>query len=75
MPHLEASLALAPKDPNVLERAAGTYEAIGDRVRAIDFLTRAVSAGDSMEDVKRNPELRAVVADPNFKPPSGTTKK
>jgi serine/threonine-protein kinase len=73
---VEASLAIAPTDPNVLERAAGAYEALGDRGRAVDFLVRAVKAGDTLESIKHNPELRAVIADPNFKPPTSnsTTK-
>jgi len=65
---VEASLALAPDDPNVLERVSGAYEALGARARAVDFLMRAVKAGDTIESIKHNPELRAVVADPNFKP-------
>jgi serine/threonine protein kinase/tetratricopeptide (TPR) repeat protein len=68
MPHVDASLAQTPNDPNVLERAAGAYEAIGDRRRAVEFLMRAVKAGDTIESIKHNPELRAVTSDPNFKP-------
>jgi serine/threonine-protein kinase len=76
MPHLEASLAIAPNDPTVLERAAATWEALGDRAKAIDFLVRAVKAGDPIESIKHSSELRAVVSDPNFRPPtSSSTKK
>ncbi len=67
IPRLEAGVALAPKDPGVLERTAGAYEALGDRRAAIQWLARAIKAGGVIEQIEHNPELRAVLADPNFK--------
>jgi Flp pilus assembly protein TadD len=74
-PRLEAALALAPKDPVVLERAAGAHEVLGDRAQAIEFTTRALQAGAALEDLKSNPELRGVLADPGFKPPTNLKNK
>ena len=77
IPRIEATIALGPKDSNVLEQIAVAYEAIGERRLAIEWLVKSLAAGNVLAEVKLNPELRSLVSDPNFKPPttSSLTKK
>jgi serine/threonine-protein kinase len=69
VPRLDASLARKPGDPSLLQRAAVAYDALGDRATAIDFLTRALKAGASLDQAKLDHELAGVLSDPNFKAP------
>lgn len=54
------------KDPGVLYNLAVTYELCGDRDKALDALLAAVKAGQSLDDVKNDPELVALRADPRY---------
>ncbi len=68
IPRVQAALARAPDDANVLELAGETYENLGDRSRALEYIERAVQHGYSLEDLKDTPELKNLVSDPNFRP-------
>jgi tetratricopeptide (TPR) repeat protein len=65
--HLQTSLILSPEDPDILEDAAGTYEHLGDRARAIEFAEKALQKGFALERMKNDPDLRGVLSDPNFR--------
>jgi serine/threonine-protein kinase len=54
------------KDPGVLYNIAVTYELCGNRDKALDALLASVKAGQSLDDVKNDPELVALRADPRF---------
>ncbi len=54
------------KDPGVLYNLAVTYELAGDRDKALDALLTAVKAGQSLNDVKNDPELVSLRADPRY---------
>ena len=54
------------KDPSVLYNIAVTYELCGNRDKALDALLASVKAGQSLDDVKNDPELVALRADPRF---------
>jgi len=69
---LQAALARAPENPNVLELVGETYENLGDRPRALEYIEKAVQKGYSLDDLKSSPDLQGVLSDPNFRP---TTKK
>jgi tetratricopeptide (TPR) repeat protein len=64
----QAALARAPDDPNILELAAETYEALGDRRRALDCVDRALKNGYPLAQLRDTPELRNVLSDPAFRP-------
>jgi serine/threonine-protein kinase len=54
------------KDPSVLYSTAVAYELCGDRDKALDVLLAAVKAGQTLDDVKNDPELVALRADPRY---------
>lgn len=65
--YIKQSLQLAPTDSLNLFTAAIAYELIGDREKAIATVKLSLDAGFSVEDVKREPELRALRSDPRYK--------
>jgi eukaryotic-like serine/threonine-protein kinase len=67
----QAALARAPDNPNVLELAAETYETLGDRRQALDYVDRALKNGYPLDQLKDAPELHNLLSDPNFRPVPG----
>jgi hypothetical protein len=55
-------LALSPDDPNILETAACTQEALGKRTEAIAYLKRALAKGMPPEDIRSDPEVQPLLA-------------
>ncbi len=68
--HLQTALALAPDDPDVLENAGESYETMGDRTKAIQFIEKSLQKGYSLESLKNTPALQSLLSDPNFRPSS-----
>jgi len=66
--HLQAALALAPKDSEAMGALAEAYETLGDRRKAIAWLRKAISAGESRENIRRDATLHRVLEDPSFEP-------
>jgi eukaryotic-like serine/threonine-protein kinase len=62
----ESALAVAPKDPLVLENVAETYENLGDRARAVRYTEESMKNGASLADLQSRPGLKNVLADPTF---------
>ncbi len=54
------------KDPTNLFEIAIAYELCGERDKAIDVLTSAVKAGQSLDDIKNEPDLVSLRADPRY---------
>jgi serine/threonine-protein kinase len=54
------------QDPTILYLSALVYELSGDRTKAITSLAASVKAGESLEDVKNEPELVHLRADPRY---------
>ncbi len=65
---VQAALARSPDDPDVLELAGETYENLGDRPRALEYIERAVQKGYSLDGLKDSPDLQNLLTDPNFRP-------
>jgi serine/threonine-protein kinase len=65
---VQTSLALAPDDPDVLENVGETYESLGDRKRALEYVEKSLQRGYSLESLKDTPELKGLLSDPNFRP-------
>ncbi len=68
MPRIRTSLALANDDPNVLSTIGEAYELLGDRTRALEYVHRSIQKGYGLEEIKMDPNLQALIADPRFKP-------
>ena len=64
------ALALAPEDSDVLEHVGETYELLGDRKQAIDYIEKSLQKGYSLDVLKGDPNLKNLLSDPNFRPSS-----
>jgi serine/threonine-protein kinase len=60
------ALQEAPRDSDVMFTAALVYELIGERKQALTSLRDSLKAGFSVEDAKREPELKALRSDPGY---------
>jgi len=67
---MQTALALSPNDPQVLADAGEMYEDLGGRARAIQFIERALEKGYPLTQLRNDPSLRKLLADPNFRPMS-----
>lgn len=65
--HLEAALALSGEDQDVLENVAEAYEQMGRHREAVQYLEKAVAKGYPMEDLRTNPAVESLLADPSFR--------
>lgn len=63
MPFLRKALALAPADPDVVERVGESYEALGHRQQAIKLLNQALKLGFPVVYAKSDPALKALRQD------------
>jgi serine/threonine-protein kinase len=66
--HADTALHLAPNDPDVLADVAETYDRLGDRPRAIQFVRESLKHGYTLSDLQRRPALFPLLADPKFRP-------
>ncbi len=62
---LRKSIALAPHDPDVLERVGESYEVLGKRQEALNLIGQALKLGFSVEYAKSVPTLKALREDPS----------
>ncbi|WP_109484442.1 serine/threonine-protein kinase [Occallatibacter savannae] len=65
--NLRTAIALSPNDPAVLDLGADTYEKLGDRKQAIEYLGKALKAGYTKDELIADPELQDALADPAVK--------
>jgi eukaryotic-like serine/threonine-protein kinase len=65
---IQAALALAPDDPNVLVNVAEAYENLGERRLALRYAEEGLKKGYRLQDLKDDPDSQALVADPSFRP-------
>jgi serine/threonine-protein kinase len=66
---IRTALALAPDATITMLRAMETYEILGERKQALDWAARYLQKGGSADELRQNPDLRQLVADPKFKFP------
>ncbi len=64
---IQTALALAPDDPDVLENVGETYETLGDRKRAVEYIGTSLKKGFSLETLEKEPALKGLLSDPNFR--------
>ncbi len=67
---IQTALALAPDNADVLENIGETYEVLGDRPHAIQYIENSVQKGFSLETLKATASLKSLLSDPNFRPSS-----
>jgi serine/threonine protein kinase/Flp pilus assembly protein TadD len=60
------ALALAPNDPDVLANLSDTYTAMGDHSQALKYARLTLQNGYTIDDLRRDPEMQQVLADPEF---------
>jgi len=65
---IQAALALAPEDPTVLWNAGDAYEIVGDRRQALQCIQESLKKGYTLQDLKDDPDLQALLSDPSFRP-------
>jgi serine/threonine-protein kinase len=65
--HLQTALALAGQNQEVLENVAEGFEHLGRRREAVQYLEQAVAKGYPMEDLRTNPAVASLLADPSFR--------
>ncbi|HUK43390.1 MAG TPA: tetratricopeptide repeat protein [Candidatus Bathyarchaeia archaeon] len=61
------ALQVAPNNSDTLFTSALVYEIIGHRDKALSALQQAAKAGYSVEEIDKEPELRALRSDPRYK--------
>jgi len=64
---VQTALALAPEDPDVLEIVGETYEALGDRPKAIQYIRSSVQKGYSPEALKSDPSMENLLSEAGIK--------
>ena len=66
MTRVQAALALAPNDPDVLVNVSNTYQALGDHHQAMHYAQISLQNGYTLSDLRRDPDMQAVLSDPDF---------
>ncbi len=66
LPVLEQSLTLAPDNPIVMAQAGRTYEELGRRERALEWIGRALENGYPFKEVEQSPTLKKLREDSRF---------
>ncbi len=51
----------------VMYRAATIYEHLGDRVKALYWIAKAIENGYSRSEIEHQPELKKLIADKRYK--------
>lgn len=64
---MQTALALSPDDSVVLENVGETYEKLGDRERAVEYISKSIAKGYSLSMLRGNPELQGLMSDPRFR--------
>ena len=65
--HLERAIAIAPKDPDVLFRAAVVFNHFGNTEKTLTFLHAAVEAGYSRTVIRDAPDFDRLRTDPHWR--------
>jgi tetratricopeptide (TPR) repeat protein len=55
-----------PSDADLLSRIGSTYEELGDREKALDWLERAIKAGYPLKKIERSPWLKDLRGDKRY---------
>jgi len=72
---IERALALAPQDTYVQFNAVETYESLGYRKEALDWVAKLVAAGYPLDDIDESPVLADLVKDKRYQAIAQSGKK
>jgi serine/threonine-protein kinase len=72
---IEKALALGPQDTYVQFNAAETYESLGYRKEALDWLGKLIASGYPLDDIQHSPVLADLVKDKRYQALLATRKK
>ncbi len=72
---IEKALALGPQDTYVQFNAAETYESLGYRKEALDWLAKLIAAGYPLDDINHSPVLADLIKDKRYTELLGQRKK
>ncbi|HEV2463836.1 MAG TPA: protein kinase [Acidobacteriaceae bacterium] len=61
---IQTSLALAPNQPDVLVNVAKSYENMGERTHALEYIEKALQKGASLGQIQDEPTLQGLLMDP-----------
>ena len=67
---IQAALALAPTDAEILANVSDAYGALGEHKQAIKYAQLSLQNGYTLADLRRDPDMKAVLADPEFQAPT-----
>ncbi len=65
--YTKKSLDFLPQSSSIMFRAGTTYEQLGDRKIAIGWIIKAIQNGYPQSEIEKQPELKKLLADPEFK--------
>jgi uncharacterized protein HemY len=66
-PLIGQALAIAPKDPSVLNEAVEVYTLVGEQQKALDCLKNEVQGGYPRFELEANPELASLRNDSRYR--------
>jgi serine/threonine-protein kinase len=72
---IEKALALAPQDTYVQFNAAETYESLGYRNQALDWIAKLVASGYPLDDINESPVLSDLIQDKRYQAIAQARKK
>jgi hypothetical protein len=64
---LEEVVAAAPVERELIAQVAETFEDLGERDRALEWVARSFAAGESPSRYEGRPTLRGLVADESYR--------
>jgi len=65
--YINRALVLAPENSAVMYLAAAAYEYLGEREEALRYIEDAIQSGYSISEIRGQPELQDLIADPRFR--------
>jgi tetratricopeptide (TPR) repeat protein len=65
--HIQQALAIAPSDLYIDYWAAHTYEQLGERDKALDWMGKAIDAGYAVAEIERDPFMEEIRKDSRYR--------
>ena len=67
---IQSALAFAPDDPDVLVNVSDAYGVLGEHSPAMKYALLGLQHGGTLADMRRDPDMQAVLKDPEFQAPT-----
>ena len=75
MTRIQAALALAPTDAEVLANVSDAYATLGDHQQAIKYAHLSLQNGYTVADLRRDPDMKSVWPIHEFQAPTPERSK